>query len=138
MKIAPTYFALCLLFVGCGGVDSQKLTGVWNVEVRDADGVCSTKGTSTVAADGRFRSELATTVSNEVRKVTSEGTLRIDDGFLIETTTNVSPHWLPRSRWGTLPPGGVTSRTKIIRVSESEWITEKNEFGTVVYTKAAK
>jgi len=113
----------------------QRLIGSWKVQVIDPDGSSDTKGTFTVTGNNRYRSELVTSVSNEMRNVTLEGFVRVSDGFLIETTTNVVPHWLPEAKRGTLQPGGVTSRTKIIRLNDHEMVTETNSLGTVVYTR---
>ena len=146
MKIASIFCSLILLLTGCSQRDKQlkdpelrqRLTGTWTVEVFDPNGYSDTKGTFTVAADDSYRYELVTSVSNEMRDVTLEGFVRVRDGFLIETTTTAVPHWLPQAKRGTLPPGGATSRTKIIRVDDRELVTETNEFGSVRYTKVKK
>ncbi len=146
VKIAITYFGLILLLTACGDRDKQlsdvalreRLTGTWNVKVLRPDGSSDTYGTFTVAADDSFRSELVTSVSNEMRSVTLQGFVRVRDGFLIETTTNAVPHWLSEGKRGTLPPGGANSRTKIVRLDDHELVIETNQFGRVLYTKAGK
>jgi len=143
VRITSSFFALVLVFLSCGCHDNRssdaaqraRLTGTWNVRVVDSDGSSDTQGTITVAPDDSYRSELVTTVSNEARSVTLQGYIRIQDGFLVETTTNAVPHWLPEAKSGTLPPGGTTSRTKIIRLDEHELVIETNQFGSVLYTK---
>jgi hypothetical protein len=81
------------------------------------------------------RIELVTSVSNELRTVILQGLVRIRDGFLVETTTNVLPQWTPGAKRGALPPGGTTSRTRIIRLDEHELVLETNQFGSVLYRK---
>jgi hypothetical protein len=110
VKITTSFFTLILVLVLCGchkeqATDAalqQKLTGTWKVEVRGSNGSSDTRGTFTVAADNGCRSELVTTVSNEARPVTLQGYVRIQDGYLVETTTNAVPHWLPEAKLGTL------------------------------------
>jgi len=142
MKTTLT-FALVLSLTACSYrtrsvSDSElrdRLTGTWHVKVIGVDGSSDTRGTFTVASDDSYRSELVTTVSNEMRPVTLQGFISVRDGFLIETTTNAVPHWLPEAKRGTLPPGGTTSRTRIIHLDEHELVTETNQFGSVLYTR---
>jgi hypothetical protein len=101
VKITPTYVVLFLFLTACGRRHEQlgdaelrqKLTGTWNVEVLRPDGSSDTHGTFTVAADDSYRSELVTSVSNEMRPVTLQGFVRVQGGYLVETTTNAVPHW---------------------------------------------
>ncbi len=115
----------------------QRLTGTWNIELRGPDGSSDSnfQGTFIFAADGSYRSEIVTTVSNEMRSVTLRGFARVQDGFLVGTLTNALPQWLPEGKRGRLPPGGVTSRTKIVRLDEQWLVFETNQFGSVVYTR---
>ena len=142
MKITSTILALIVLLVACG--DNKQptdatlragLVGTWNVKVIGADGSSDTHGTFTVMSDDGYRSELVTVVSNESRPVTLQGFIRVQDGFLIETTTNAIPHWLPEAKRGTLPPGGTVSRSKIVRLDEHQFVIETNQFGSVLYTR---
>ena len=145
VKFATTFLTLTLL-TACSHRDErasdselrQRLTGTWAVTVRNPDGSSSTKGTWTVAADDSFRNELATAVSNELHTTILEGFIRVRDGFLIETTTNVVRHGILEDKRDTLPPGGTTSRTKIVRLDDRELLIETNQFGSVLYTKATK
>ncbi|MFN7141154.1 MAG: hypothetical protein ACK4UN_17635 [Limisphaerales bacterium] len=138
-------FAFCLLgFVSliCGCQEKQtsdallrtNLVGTWKVAGIEPDGSADTHGTLNVSLDGTFRSELVTTVSNEMRPVTLQGYVQIQDGFLIETVTNAVSHWLPEEKRGALPPGGATTRSKIIRLDEHELVVE-TKFGRDVYTR---
>lgn len=144
MRIASSFLAFVLVFVCCRCDDKQssdaafraRLTGTWNVRVVGADGSSDTRGTFTVAPDDSYRSELVTTVSNEMRHVTLQGFVQIQDGFLVETTTNAVPRWLSEAKRGTLPLGGATSRSRIIHLDEHELVIETNQFGSVLYTKA--
>ena len=146
MKIAAQLFILVFLLTACSRREKQandsqlrqRLTGAWTVEVLSPDGSASSKGTWIVAADNSFRSEFATSVSNETRTTTLEGVIQVMDGFLIETTTNAVPHWIPEGKRGTLPPGGAVSRIKIVRLDDRELVIETNEFGIVRYTKVTK
>ena len=143
MKITPTYVALLLFLTACSRRDKQlgdaelrqRLTGTWKVEVLGPDGSSDTQGTFTVAEDDSYRSELVTSVSNEMRPVTLRGFVRVQAGYLVETTTNAVPHWLPEAKRGSLPRGGATSRSKILRLDDQQLVIETNEFGSVVYTK---
>src|SRR6185503_15112189 len=122
VKITPTYVALLLFLTACsrrheqlGDAElRQRLTGTWKVEVLGPDGASDTQGTFTVAADDSYRSELVTSVSNEMRPVTLQGFVRVQGGYLLDTTTNAVPHWLPEAKRGSLPRGGATSRSKIL------------------------
>src|SRR6266446_1355779 len=75
LKIAPTFLTLILLLTACAHRDKQlsdtdvgqRLIGSWKVQVIDPDGSSDTKGTFTVAADNSYRSELVTSVSNQMR-----------------------------------------------------------------------
>ena len=143
MKITTSFFTLILVLVLCSchreqASDTQlrqRLTGTWKVEVRGPDGFSDTRGTFTVAADDSFRSEPVTTVSNEARPVTLQGFVRVQDGYLVETTTKAVPHWLPEAKRGTLPLGGTTSRTKIVRLDDQQLVIETNQFGSVLYAR---
>jgi hypothetical protein len=129
--------------VTCGCHDKQPsdaalrtgLTGTWNIKVISADGSSNTRGTFAVAPDDSYQSELVTAVSNEMRAVTLQGFIRVKDGFLIETTTNAVPHWLPEAKRGSLPPGGSASRSKIVRLDKHELVIETNQLGSVLYTR---
>ncbi len=146
VKAATTLLTLALLLNACSPGEEQasdselrqKLTGTWIVEVRDPDGSSSTKGTWTVAADDSYTSELSGTVSNELRTTTLQGYIQVRNGFLIETTTNAIPHWIPEVKRGRLPPEGATSRIKIVRLDDHELVIETNQFGSVLYTKKSK
>ena len=117
------------------GHSQDALTGTWNFRVIGPDGSSDTYGTFTVRPDCSFRSELVTSVSNEVRTVILQGLVRIRYGFLVETTTNVLPQWTPGAKRGALPLGGTTSRTRIIRLDEHELVLETNQFDSVLYRK---
>ena len=146
MRFSSAFFAfvLALLSGGChndrpsDAALRARLTGTWNVRVVGPDGSSDTHGTFTVAPDDSYRSELVTTVSNETRRVTLQGFISIREGFLIVTTTNAVPHWLPEARRGTLPLGGAISRSRIVRLDERELMIETNQFGSVLYTKVTQ
>jgi hypothetical protein len=135
--LAIGFVALCACHRGPLS-STDRLAGTWNVVVVNPDGSSDTRGTLVVSTDGSYRSELVTSVSNQPRPVTLTGAVRIEDGYLVETTTNVVPHWLPEPMRGSLRPGGLTARSKISHLNEDRFVTATNSLGTVVFTRVSR
>jgi hypothetical protein len=139
MKTTFAFVTAALLILTCGCRDKQpsdaslrsKLTGAWGVTLINPDGSSNSNGTFNVATDNQYQTEVFTLVSNEVRQVTVQGIVGVEDGFLVKTITNIIDHWRPESS----STGHVTLRQKIVRISEEELTVETNEFSRVVYSR---
>ena len=128
---------IALIICGCDNKQMSdsairlNLVGTWSVTLIDLDGSARPSGTFTVSANSGFQTDVITQVSNEVRRATVQGFVRVEDACLVKTITNILVHWRPESS----RTGDVTLRTKILYVSDHKMVTETNEFGSVLYTK---
>jgi hypothetical protein len=149
MNTYRTLFLMTLLLATCSaGADGQndselrrRLTGAWATEDFTLDtGVRTGTGMWTISTNGSFRREWTNAFSvSVVQRVTSEGTVQVKDGFLIETITNVVAHGRPESEQNILPDGGVTGRTRIIRLDNRELVIETNAvFGRRVHKRIVR
>jgi hypothetical protein len=117
-------------------VARKKLTGVWVSQVAIPSGG-SMESTLTVASDGSYLCALSVhTLSNGVRKVELQGSFRVEEGYLIDTTTKNSQ---------TNAPVPTTERARIIRIDDAEIILEYEQHpwvnyatNQIVYTKQRK
>jgi hypothetical protein len=117
VKLAFAYLPLILLLAGCGQrSDSQmqkKLVGTWVLEETYAKGG-DFKSTITVTTDGVYLCDLMThSSSNVIRNFTLEGTWKIKDGILIDTTTkhSITNVHLP-----------LISNAKVLRLDDQELV----------------
>jgi|GEM_PF-6723542 len=144
MRIKSLLFLCTLWLVAGGGVclgqiqDAklrQRLTGKWAVEEFHPNGTRTGTALWTIAKNGCYRYEWTNAFPDSVRWVASEGTIQVKDGFVIQTMTNVVTQGRPESKHNSLPDGGVTGRTKILRLSDHELVLETNVMGRATYTK---
>ncbi len=136
-------FPFVLDIVAEGQSDSalqRQLIGTWLTEDLNLEtGVRTRTGMWIVMPNSTFRYEWTNAFPSKVQWVTSEGKLKVKDGYLIQTITNVVAHGRPASEQDRLPEGGVTGRTKIIRLNNRELELEPNPVsGKIVYKKLNK
>ena len=116
MKITLPIIALGLILTGCSKAPSdakvaKKLPGAWHrvLASPDAKGIIYT-----FSPDGNFTNQLPTPKPNgDYGVVVTVGTFQVRDGYLIETTTNISGYF------GHLP---VVERYKILQSDDRELI----------------
>ncbi|HEX5219004.1 MAG TPA: hypothetical protein VFZ59_05505 [Verrucomicrobiae bacterium] len=130
MKFAVSILAMVLLATACrphkDSADDRMqkgLSGTWIFEGKYARGG-DTKETITVAPDGRYILVISMpTRTNGPRTVSLEGTLRVENGFLIDTVTKDSQ---------TNAPVPTTNRIRIIRIDGRELVLDYERLpGTV-------
>jgi hypothetical protein len=107
--------------------ETNSLTGVWTSFHGFAHGVQLTT-TTTVAPDGTFvcKGTVLSLRSRGTSEYTQEGTIRVENGFLVQIVTN-----------DTQRGGGVseTSRSRIVRVERDElWLEPGESTLQVEYT----
>lgn len=113
MKVAVLFLLFCAAATGCKrpqGAASALSAGIWKCDVENArEG--HFQSLTRLDSEGRYICEGSITATNGVRTFTIQGTMRIEDGYIVDTYTNHS------NTNATLPH---TSRAKIIRQSEGE------------------
>ena len=123
MKFALIFFALSLLLLGCHRQNAtvhNNLTGTWLFETNYSDGR-KFESTTTIGSNGTYFCHINSLGrSNIFKEFDLEGTLQIQDGFLIDTMTkhsgqtNVNLHSV--------------TREQIIRFSDHELVVKFEEY----------
>lgn len=97
----------------------KKLVGIWVVDNKISE-TRSITGTSTFAADGRSSAAVSFNIDGKKETIQTEGKWEVKEGVLVETITKSS---------SKIPPIGLVTRDRIIRVNDAElvYITEKDK-----------
>lgn len=127
-KFTLSFFTLVLVLTACKRQqESQlsrddemrtKLSGRWVFDAKFATGHVI-HGTTTLAPDGRYFTELDLGRTNGLRIVNMEGTFHVTDGFLIEAVTK-------HSQTNVSVP--YTNRSRIIRIDDRELVLDFEKF----------
>lgn len=131
VKFTIILLASLLLAIGCRRhavtADEKirgQLPGTWTFEARYASGnkiLCQ----FTVALDGSYSSTITLPHrTNGPRVISMEGTLRVEDGFLIDTKTKDSQ---------TIASVPQTTRSRIIRIDDHELVLDDEKIPGTVY-----
>lgn len=113
MRVASLFLVLAAILAGCKrqqGSAPSLSAGTWTCELDYPNGG-HFQSTTSLDSEGRYVCSGSVTSTDGVRPFTIKGTMRIEDGFLVDTYTNHS------NTNASLPH---TSRAKIIRQSERE------------------
>ena len=114
MRVLLLLLALAAVLAGCKRPVSALSAGTWKCEQAYPSGG---RFQSTVILDsqGHYVCNGSITTSNGVRPFTIEGTMKVDDGFIVDTMTKHT---------NTNAPLPHTWRAKIIRLSEDEVVAK--------------
>jgi len=128
VRLLLPFILVALLLAACnrqGNGTVQRISpGTWVVEGAYPNGG-NFKSTLVVAPDGDYRCQIiARGSSNEVRTFELEGTFRIQDGVLLDTTTKNS------STNAQVPN---TSRARILRMDDREIVVRYEHVAGVEY-----
>jgi hypothetical protein len=117
MRAAILLLVLTAMLAGCKrqqGSASSLSAGTWKCELDYPSGG-HFQSTMILGSDGRYVCNGSVTGTNGVRTFRVEGTMEIEEGFIVDTMTNHS---------NTNAPLPHTSRAKIIRQSEREIVAK--------------
>ncbi len=117
MRIASVLLVLAATLAGCKrpqGSASSLSAGTWVCELDYPSGG-HFQSTISINSEGRYVCNGSVTSTNGIRTFMIQGTMKIEDGFIVDTYTNHS------NTNATLPH---TGRAKIIRQSERELVAK--------------
>ena len=131
MKLTLSFFVVVLLIVACKRQDvsadakiQKMLPGVWVSEARFASGDY-TLSTITIAPDSSYVCTISIPGrTNGPRTISMEGTLRLENGFFIDTITK-------NSQTNSSVPS--TNRCRVARIDDHELVLDYERLPGTVY-----
>jgi len=122
VKVIFIILVLTMLRPAFGEGDHFSIVGSWVSEATLPDG-SHISGVDTIHADGSYAARNTLSGSSDDRVVLIEGTLRIKDGYMIETVTN-NINFTKHGNFTNTPSTGVSGTNKIVRLDDHEMVIQ--------------